>query len=103
MKKVRKKISDYSSSELLQMARQAINSDATESERFKIVFGVNFSFAQLCNSLHKRKFAGRHIMTKSEFENAKRCKCSKYLSEMFIEIKDRYEDSLMTEHENREH
>lgn len=100
MKRVRKKISDYSSSELLQMARQAINTNSTEAELFKTVFGVNFSFVQLCDSLHRRKFAGRHIMTKSEFENAKKCKCSKYLSEMFIEIKDRYEDSLMAEHDS---
>ncbi|MBP3255123.1 MAG: hypothetical protein J6M60_01330 [Clostridia bacterium] len=96
----RTKVSEFSTSELIQMARQAIKSNTTDEINFKRIFGVKFNFSHVCNSLHKRKFLGRRIMTSEEVKKAKECKCNKYLSEMFIEIKERYEDWLLEAHDN---
>ena len=96
----RSKISEFSASELIQMARQAIICKATDEVNFKRIFGVKFNFAHVCNSLHKRKILGRRIMSKEEVEKAKTCENKKELEEMFFLIKERYEDWLFEAHDN---
>lgn len=100
MIQTRSKISEFGSNELIQMARQAIICNATDEKNFKRIYGVKFNFADVCNSLHKRKFLGRRIMAKDEVEKAKTCDDKKELAEMFLEIKERYEDWLFEAHDN---
>ena len=77
MIQTRSKISEFGSNELIQMARQAIICNATDEKNFK-----------------------RRIMAKDEVEKAKTCDDKKELAEMFLEIKERYEDWLFEAHDN---
>ena len=98
--KKRTKVSEFSTSELIHMAKQAISCDATEERKFKSLMRVDFTLIHLCNSLRKRKILGRRIMLKKEIDQVKTCKCKKYLQDMFCEIQERYEELLMEEREN---
>lgn len=101
MKKTRKKVSEYSSSELIRMARQAISAGVTEDEQFKKVFLVDFSFNQLCLSLYRRRFAGKRIISSAEYKGMKSLSKDQ-LAETFFSIMTRYEEAVMIAHENRE-
>ena len=96
----RKKVSEYSTSELIRMARQAISADATKDE-FKKVFLVDFDFNQLCLSLYRRRYDGKRIISSVEYKEMKSLSRDQ-LAETFFSIMTRYEDALMKVHENRE-
>ncbi len=98
MKKGRKKVSEYSSSELIHMARQAVSNYAIEKQKFKTFFNVDFTFLELCKSLNKRKIQGVKIMYDEEYEDVKKGVKDNELRRMLIEIQLRYEESLFRLH-----
>ena len=98
MKKERKKVSEYSSSELIHMARQAVSNYAIEKQKFKAFFNVDFTFLELCKSLNKRKIQGVKIMYDEEYEDVKKGAKDNELRRILIEIQLRYEESLFRLH-----
>ena len=101
MRTTRRKVSEYSSSELIRMARQAIGAGTMEKEKFKGVFGVDFGFEQLCLSLYRRRYDGKRVITSTEYKEMKSLSKDQ-LAETFFSIMTRYEDAVMRKHEDRE-
>lgn len=90
----RKRLSQFSSSELIAIARKAIANGKLGSVTFKETYDVDFSFLQLCNSLYKRRICGRRIMSYEEYNEVKNGMKKSGLNGLFLEIQERYEDYL---------
>ena len=91
MKILKKRISQYSTIELIDLARNAISDDVLEKKDFKAYFDVNFTFLQLCKSLSKRKILNKQILYDDEYKSIKRGMSRGELSRLFTEIKIRYD------------
>ena len=97
--KKRKNIKEFSSSELIAMARKSIENGELGENTFKEVNDVDFTFIQLCNSLHKRRCCGIRIMTYDEYFDVKNGMKKAGLNILFLEIQKRYEGTLLYERE----
>ena len=91
MKILKKKISQYSTIELIELARNAIADDVLEKKDFKTYYDVNFTFLQVCKSLTKRKILNKQILNDDEYKLIRRGMTKGELSRLFTELKIRYD------------
>ena len=92
--KKRRKVKEFTSSELIAMARKSIPNGELGKSTFMEVNNVDFTFMQLCDSLHRRKFDGKAIMTDEEYYEVKNGMKKASLNTLFSEIQTRYEEYI---------
>ena len=91
MKILKKRISQYSTIELIELARNAISDDVLEKKDFKVYFDVSFTFLQVCKSLNRRKILNNQILNDDEYKLIQKGMSKGELSRLFTEIKIRYD------------
>ena len=94
MNKERKKLREYSSSELIRMALQAAKNGELGKNTFKEVNNVDFTFMQLCSRLNKRRIMGRKILNNYEYASIKDGLIKNEIICIFIDVLNRYEKLL---------
>ena len=101
MNKVRKKVREYSSSELIEMALISAKNGNLGKSTFREVNNVDFTFMQLCSRLNKRRIMGTKVLNNSEYSLLKEgCFKSEIIS-IFIDVKLRYEKKLFEQREEQ--
>ena len=92
--KERRELSQFSSSELIAMAKKSAQNGELGMATFKEVNNVDFSFMQLCSRLNKRKIMGRRVLNNFEYSKLKEGCIKAEIVNIFIDVMIRYENGL---------